>query len=78
MTAARCVLLKSGKNGIDDDDEAVSGGPDWSEKDVEEETRDDDAKGNDERTEVGKIMEASDIGKLGNKPPSNAYIKINN
>ena len=34
MAAARCVLLKSGKNeNIDDDDDALSGESDWLEKD---------------------------------------------
>ena len=81
VAAARCVLLKSGKNeNIDDDDDALSGESDWLEKDFadgERETWDDDGEGNDEKTEVGKIMETSDIGKLGNKPPTNAYVKIN-
>jgi hypothetical protein len=83
VAAERCLLLKSGKNeNIDDDDDSLSGESDWdwSGKDFadgEKETRDDDAKGNDERTEVGRIMETSVIGKLGNKPPSNAYIKNN-
>jgi len=78
VAAERCLLLKSGKNeNIDDDDDSLSGESDWdwSGKDFadrEKETRDDDAKGNDERTEVGRIMETSVIGKLGNKPPSNA------
>ena len=77
MTAERCFLSKSGKKeNVDDDDDALRGESDWSEKDFadrEKGTRDDDAKGNDERTEVGKTMETSVIGKLGNKPPSNAY-----
>jgi hypothetical protein len=81
VAAARCVLLKSGKNGnIDDDDDALRGESDWSEEDFadgEMEIRKDDKNGNDGRTEVGKIMETSDIGKLGNKPPTNAYVKIN-
>ena len=58
VAAARCVLLKSGKN------ENPDGESDGDEDD-------------DERTEIGKIMERSVIGKLGNKPPTNAYVKIN-
>ena len=74
MAAARCVLLKSGKNGnIDDDDDALGGESEKDFDDGEKGTRADDTKGNDERTEVGKIMETSVIGKLGNKPPTNAY-----
>lgn len=75
VAAERCVLLKSGKNDDDDDDEALSGESDWSEKDssdVEKEIGEDDANGNDGRTEVGKTMEKSAIGRLGNKPPTNA------
>ena len=72
--------LKSGKNEniIDEDDDSPTGESDWSENDSadeEKETRYDDAKGNDERTEVGKIKETSVIRKLGNKPPN--VIKIN-
>jgi hypothetical protein len=36
---------------------------------------DDDGALSDGRVEVGKIMEKSVIGKLGNKPPNNAYVK---
>jgi hypothetical protein len=77
VAAARCFLLKSGINeNIDDDDGSLLGGEsDWSEKDFADgkmEIRKDDANGNDGRTEVGKIIETSDIGKLGNKPPTNA------
>jgi len=77
VAAARCVLLKSGKNeNIEDDDDDESDRPekDFSD-DEEEETREDDVNANgndDERTEVGKIMETSVTGKLGNKPPTNA------
>ena len=65
VAAARCVLLKSGKKeNIDDDDDdgPPSGESDWSEEDG--------------RTDVGEIMEKSVIGKLGNKPPTNAYVKL--
>lgn len=85
VAAARCLLLKSRKNeNIDEDDGALSGGSDWSEGDFDdvEETVEDGAKRengkiDDGRTEVGKIMEISAIGRLGNKPPTSAYVKVN-
>ena len=75
MAAARCDLLKSGKKeNVDDDDDALRGESDWSEDFADgEEDREDGANENDGGTEVGRIMETSVIGKLGNKPPTSAY-----
>lgn len=76
MAAARCLLLKSGINGnIDDLDGSLGGESDLSEKDFAGGKMEIRKDGNDGRTEVGKIMETSVIGKLGNKPPTNAYVK---
>ena len=77
--AARCVLFRSSENGnIDDDDDGtLSGESDWDEDegDEEGELKRENGKMEDGRTDVGKIMETIVIGRLGNKPPANAYVK---
>jgi len=78
--AARCVLSRSSENGnIDDDDGTLSGESDWAEWDEDEDEGDEEGdlkrengKTEDGRTDVGETMETIVIGRLGNKPPTNA------
>ena len=83
MTAARCVLSKSGKiENIDDDVDVLGDKSGWWEGEFDDEKgvgEDDTNKENGNidngRTDVGKIAETIVIGRLGNKPPINAYVK---
>ena len=83
MTAVRCLLSKSKENNENMEDEESSA---WSDGEVDddekgtEEEEEEDAKRekgkiDDGRTDVGKTMLTSVIGRFGNKPPSNAYMK---